>query len=249
MRQQVGVLEKSFSASVRVDARDLAVTGRWMREAGVGQPTRSGVLGFALRTMADSITEKEPERTVTSIQEAFQELLSMDMAPRSARDMLKLAQAMKMESMAWEGNIGDLSKSLHNYVAGSGNAGREAQQAVAEEMGVLMEDKTMSDDILALGLPKDQAGVIRDMAKKLRDQGKNKKEIKEKIDWFINMRKKVDTFEQTGKTEEQDQKIQDYKDKHASALDADSPTFERDYQERETEKLQEMKRGLAMPPQ
>jgi len=250
MRQEVGVLEKSFSASVRVDARDLAVTGRWMREAGVGQPTRSGVLGFALRTLADSIIDREPERTITSIQEAFKELVELDMAPRSARDMMKIAQAMKMESMAWDGNKGDLSKSLRNYVAGTGKANIEAQQAVSREMDILMEDRTMNDEIQALGLSKEQAEVVRDMAKKMRDQGASREDINEKIQWFTNIRKQVAEVEQVETTERQQQTKQKYAESlYADSLDANSSTFMEDYKKRDEEKIRELKQGLSKLPE
>ena len=247
MRREIGVLEKSFAASVRVDARDLAVAARWMREAGVGQVTRSGVLGFALRTLVGGILDKEPERTVTTIQDAFQELLELDMAPRSARDMMKLAQAMKLESMAWEGNSKGLENSLKKYVAGTGLADKEARLAASREMEILLGDKTMSDEVLGLGLSSDQADVVRTMARRMREQGDSKEDIADKIKWFVSTRKQAESLDQARSVERADDLKKRWNDNN-EALDANSLTFQQDYQKREEEKLRELKANLGTPP-
>jgi len=131
------LLEKSLAMSVRVDARDLATISRKLSlTAGPGVSlTRSGVVGTVMSMVASSLAANEPELQVDSMEEAWQTLRELGLAPRSQQHKQVMARALQVDNQDLD--AAEVGKKLTRHFAGRGLSQEESQGLVRSELGEL----------------------------------------------------------------------------------------------------------------
>lgn len=165
------MVEKSFAASVRVDMRALAIVARWMAEQGQ-YVTRSGVIGGALKMVAASLVDEHPHRMVGSLEDAFEELVELGLAPRSTWASRVTAQSLGFESAIRSGESMLVQQRLKRSFAGSGLAKDKLTSRVGQEMFGMSEFVARQKD-------DDPGDVTKQTIDMMRAQGKSDEEIEE----------------------------------------------------------------------
>ena len=190
-----GVFEGSFSASVRVDARNLALVAKWMQDNGQ-DINRSNILGQALKIVARGVMEQEPERQVDTLEQAYTMLFEMDLAPKSTRGLLNMAQALRTETMAQAGDMQGIVKQLRNISRGNGLAGDDAQMAVAQEMKNIATNRQVTTQAQSYGISDEDAENLKRAIAYWRQQGLGPEEIESKSHDLVKTYKKIDSGQQ-----------------------------------------------------
>jgi hypothetical protein len=186
-----GVFEGSFSASVRVDARNLAVVARWMLDNNQ-DVTRSSVLGQSLKIIANSVLGQRPELQVDTLEQAYTNLFNMGMAPKSTRGLLTMAQSLRTEQMAQVGNMEGIVKQLRNMAHGEGLAKLEAEDAVANEILNINTQRQATEAAQKYNISDEDREMLNMAITSWRKQGLDQVEIDEKTEVLVTTFKKVD---------------------------------------------------------
>jgi hypothetical protein len=205
----MGVFEGSFSASVRVDARNLAVVAKWMLDNNQ-DVTRSSVLGQSLKMIANSILEQRPELQVDTLEQAYTNLFNMNMAPKSTRGLLNMAQSLRTEQMAQVGNMEGIVKQLRNMAHGEGLAKLEAEDAVAKEILNINTQRQAAKAAQKYSIDDDDRERLNMAISAWREQGLGQAEIDERTEVLVSTYKKVDLTQQDEVLANQKTGISDY---------------------------------------
>jgi hypothetical protein len=171
-----GIFEGSFAASVRVDARDLAVMAGWMRD-NQQKVTRSGVIGQALKVVARSVLEQEPERQVETLEQAYTKLDELGLAPQSTRGLLNMARSLQTEHMAQSGNMESVIKHLRHVATGSGMAGQDMQMSVAQEVMDMSTTQRAPSMAQKLDIDDDDMEMLNEATSMMRRRGDSTEDI------------------------------------------------------------------------
>jgi len=233
----MGVFEGSFSASIRVDARNLAAVARWMQQNGQ-QITRSGVIGQALAVVAKSVFESHPELQCETLEEAYTELLDMGLAPQSTRGLLNMARSLQAEYMSNSGDMQGLIKHLRHVAAGNGLKKEEIGEDVAEKMMDMATQKNTPGAATMLGISNEDMELVREMTAALRKQGATPAEIEEKRNWLVGKMKRQNLLKNDATLASQKQQMNDYtpilKSQAEQKQQIESLTFEQKLENFET---------------
>jgi hypothetical protein len=171
-----GIFEGSFAASVRVDARDLAVMAGWMRD-NQQKVTRSGIVGQALKVVARSVLEQEPERKVETLEQAYTKLDELGLAPQSTRGLLNMARALQTEHMAQSGNMESVIKHLRHVATGSGLAKQDMQMSVAQEVMDMSTTQRAPSMAQKLDIDDDDMEMLNEATSMMRRRGDSAEDI------------------------------------------------------------------------
>jgi len=174
--EMAGVFEKSFSASVRVDARDLAIVARWMQANGQ-RVTRSGILGQALKVVAQGIVEQEPTLDVDTLEKAYTELAMLRLAPQSAQGLLSMARALQTEQMAQSGNMEFVVNRLTNMARGQGLEREEVKRNVMAGVDELAQEGRRRGIAEQLGIEEGDVDMLNQAVNAMRQTGMAQEEI------------------------------------------------------------------------
>ena len=133
------LMERSMVVSARVDARALAVVARYIMDAGQYPKSKSNVVGQAMKIVANSIVEQQPELAIESVEHAYTALVRMGLAPASKQAMQAIGRSMSIESSlnVNNGELADMNsieKRVTRMYAGQGYGGPELREKVNEEM-------------------------------------------------------------------------------------------------------------------
>ena len=139
-----GILDRTFVANTRVDARDMATVARWLVESGglkLGRVTKSSVLSIAVETLAQMVNEQFPQwPRVETLEQAYEVLSELGLLPSSQQAMLSFARGLKAESLASNDRVefNELRKLSRGCFAGQGFKGPELQAAMSRDANLVM---------------------------------------------------------------------------------------------------------------
>jgi len=131
-------MERSMVVSSRVDARALATIAKWMQQNGQYVKSKSAVVSYAIKMVAASVTNQQPEMAINTMEEAYNELVRHGLAPVSAQANRAMGRAMGVEQQlnGSDGlaDLGMVQKMATRMYAGQGYARDELQTKVSNTM-------------------------------------------------------------------------------------------------------------------
>ena len=139
-----GILERTFVANTRVDARDMATVARWLVESGglrLGRVTKSSVLSIAIETLAQMVNEQFPQLgRVETLEQAYEVLSELGLLPSSRQAMLSFARGLKAESLASNDRVdfNEVRKLPKGCFTGQGWKGQDLQAAMSRDANLVM---------------------------------------------------------------------------------------------------------------
>ena len=205
-------MEKSMSVSARVDVRSMAVMALWLQDNKFQIPTRSGLVGQAVKMVEQNLLVQRPDLAVDSIEHAFDILQSLGLAPVNQQAANTMQSRLMMEQAVKQGLMDHKemhSRLTRSYAQEKGLDKMNREQQVQADMAGIFTSVASSDGGSGPAEQTDDDRLALVM-KSMLERGKSLDEAtaeveKLKAKWALANEEQAQEVKQSQK-----QKVQDY---------------------------------------